>query len=179
MNLADIAYTPKGAHRAISIFRGRYMDSAVDKTVELLYGEEFLDAYSVSNGWRSVPNNMNAAARKPKYGHSGFGNRSNNYTWTMQVFNGKLYVGTMDELGANLYCFPDGESGAMPVNVFGLGNIANHGIGTMFADDEYLYMGTANRYNISSFMAEELISINPDFKFFEDTNHFSSLGVFV
>ncbi len=158
MSPADRAFTEKGAYRAISVFRGKDLDKPSSKQIELLYGEEFLNTYVPGKGWQLVANKMK---QKPKYGRSGFGNLANNYAWTMQVYKDKLYLGTMDELGADLYCFPDADSGALPVSMNGLGNMANFGIRTMVADDEYLYMGTANHYSLSRLTAEELIEANP------------------
>lgn len=177
MNAAEREYAVQGAHRAIAIFRGQNLDGNTEKKVELLYGEEYLDVFSDSEGWHSVPNNMSAESRKPIYGHAGFGNRANNYTWIMKVFKGRLYVGTMDELGADLYCFPNSNSPAMPVSVFGLGNVANHGIRTMVADDDYLYLGTANHYSLSAYQdGDDFIDDNPEFGFFQDTSAFSNFN---
>ena len=33
---------------------------------------------------------------KPKWGRSGLGNLYTNYIWSMEVYNDRLYVGTMD-----------------------------------------------------------------------------------
>ena len=93
------------SHRAISIFRGRNIGTE-DAQVDLLYGEEMLPVYSVDpisgeGVWQRLPNNMGQA---PLWGSSGFGNFYNNYTWTMAVYKGQLYVGTMDWS----YLFMDG-----------------------------------------------------------------------
>lgn len=173
---ADREYTPKGAYRATAIFRGRNFDQPLTKTIELLYGEESLDVYTAAEGWKKVSNKMDSANRKPKYGHSGFGNWANNYMWTMAVYKGKLYLGTMDDLGADLYCFPNSDSEARPVNLLGLGNMANFGIRNMVSDDEYLYMGTANHYNLSTYTAEELLWVNPELEYFMNTDNLSGLN---
>lgn len=172
MNKAQKEYAEKGAYRAISIFRGKNFDKPRAKKIELLYGEESLNTYAPNTGWTISPNQM---AQKPKYGQSGFGNLANNYTWAMQIHMGKLYVGTMDELGADLYCFSDSRSEALPVNISGLGNMANFGIRTMVSDDDYLYLGTANHYSLSSLSAEELVSENPEFERFVGTNELVNL----
>lgn len=81
--------------RSITIWRGK--DFLTDKShTDLLYGSEKLPAYDPNKnngqgGW-----SMQSTGWTPKYGKSGFGNFFNNYTWTMNVSNGKLYVGTMD-----------------------------------------------------------------------------------
>ena len=82
--------TALGTHRAISIFRGRNFGGAPE--VELLYGNPILPVYA-DGQWRLMPNNM---AAQPRYGLAGFSNFFNNYTWSMEVYNGQLFVGTMD-----------------------------------------------------------------------------------
>lgn len=86
-----------GSHRAISIFRGRDFGTP-DEVVELLYGDTWLTVYeydpvSSSGNWTLKRNNMQTSAL---WGNSGFDNFYNNYTWTMAVYEGQLYVGTMD-----------------------------------------------------------------------------------
>ncbi|BCR06513.1 hypothetical protein DESUT3_35820 [Desulfuromonas versatilis] len=81
----------RATHRAIALFRGRYLDSARPE-IQLLYGEKRLPAFDASRGrFVDTPTGMT-----PRYGASGFGNPFNNYTWTMQVAAGQLFVGTMD-----------------------------------------------------------------------------------
>ncbi|MFH1155304.1 MAG: IPTL-CTERM sorting domain-containing protein [Pseudomonadota bacterium] len=84
-----------GSYRAISIFRGKNFGGA--KEVDLVYGMPVLPkATQVSPGvydWSIVPNEMGTL---PLSGISGFGNMFNNYTWSMQVFGNKLWIGTMD-----------------------------------------------------------------------------------
>ncbi len=99
----EIINSVLGTFRSASIFRGK--DFGTDQQeVELLYGMEEMPVYQplgvertpkadVAGEWVFVNNNMGQA---PKYGPSGFGNPFNNYTWTMSVFGGQLYVGTMD-----------------------------------------------------------------------------------
>lgn len=89
-----------GTYRAISIFRAKNFSE--NGNVELVYGMPVLPAYLPSDvrteipvmQWKMVPNKMGGAM--PLYGPSGFGNPFNNYTWTMAVYGGQLYVGTMD-----------------------------------------------------------------------------------
>lgn len=161
MNSEQKAYAEKGAYRATSIFRGRNLDNPSAKTIELLYGEEMMDVYTTKDGWQKVPNMMDPANRKPKYGHSGFGNLANNYMWSAIVHKGKLYFATMDDLGADLYCFPDENSEAKPVDIHGFGNMANFGIRNIVSDGDHMYLGTANHFNISTYTAGEMLSINP------------------
>jgi len=93
------------SHRAISIFRGRNFGTP-NQEIELLYGERWLTVYEYDpiaedGNWTIKRNNMDAI---PLWGNSGFNNFYNNYTWTMDVFQGQLYVGTMDFS----YLFQDG-----------------------------------------------------------------------
>ncbi|HSF80280.1 MAG TPA: hypothetical protein VLA49_03545 [Anaerolineales bacterium] len=86
-----------GSHRAIGIFRGRDFGTE-NEQIELLYGDTWLPVYeydlATSTGsWTVARNNMLVS---PLWGSAGFGNFYNNYTWTMAVFEGQLYVGTMD-----------------------------------------------------------------------------------
>lgn len=90
---SEIAAAILGTYRAISIFRGKNFGEA-SQEVDLLYGQEYLPAYNPATGWSIKSNNMPNKA--PLFGLSGFGNLMNNYTWTMNVFNDKLYIGTMD-----------------------------------------------------------------------------------
>ncbi|MDD5222355.1 MAG: hypothetical protein PHE84_00060 [bacterium] len=157
--------TTYGTWRAISIFRGKNFDS--QPQIELLYGESTLPKYTYnddtqSGDWTIVPNNMGGVAGL--YGHSGFGNRYNNYTWSMAVYKDELYVGTMDwaflaraqrtdkpwnySLGADLYRFPDAKSPAVPENNEGVGNYLNYGVRNMVASDDELYLGIADPMNL-------------------------------
>ncbi len=89
----ELAAAAMGTYRAISLFRGKSFDTANEK-IELLYGMPMLPMFDpTQRKWNIVANSMNA---QPKFGLSGFGNFFNNYTWTMSVFDGKLFVGTMD-----------------------------------------------------------------------------------
>ena len=84
-----------GSYRAISIFRGTDFPGTPD--IDLVYGMPLLPKATQtgpgSYDWQLVPNNMGAL---PMFGLSGFGNPFNNYTWAMQVFGDKLWIGTMD-----------------------------------------------------------------------------------
>jgi len=81
-----------GTYRAITIFRGQ--DFASDPDVDLVYGMPQLPVYVPGPGWMLMDNNMGGSW--PISGPSGFGNPFNNYTWTMDVFDDQLFVGTMD-----------------------------------------------------------------------------------
>jgi hypothetical protein len=118
---------------------------------------------------------LNSTEGIPRYGHAGFGNRSNNYIWTMRVHKGKLYIGTMDLTGSDLYCIADSESEAVPVNVLGFGNVANYGIRTMVSDD-YLYLGTANPFNISTYSGETLLTVKPEVGLYLDPGYLIDLN---
>lgn len=84
------------ASRAISIFRGDDFDTD-HKSVEVLYGDEAEWAFDGTTWEQKTTGGENGTPTGGgSYGPSGFGNPFNNYTWTMDVFGGQLYVGTMD-----------------------------------------------------------------------------------
>jgi hypothetical protein len=109
----------------------------------------------------------------PKYGLAGFNNFFNNYTWWMEVFDGRLFVGTMDFLylgaaglrdmfdfpaivtrtferfyGADLWAFSSSNAPAFPISRSGLGNFTNYGFRTMVVTPDALYLGSANPMNL-------------------------------
>jgi hypothetical protein len=155
-------------HRAISIFRGRLTDEGAFEA-ELLYGHSMVNVYSDYYGmW--FPSVMGMGP--PLYGNAGFGNLLNNYTWTMQVHEGSLYVGTMDfsylaveladqfgipadmldgllsgNFGADVWRFDSTDGPAVAESLNGLGNYSNYGVRTMLAGDA-LYCGSANPMNL-------------------------------
>jgi hypothetical protein len=90
-----------GTFRSAAIFRGRNFGRHGRKQVDLLYGEPQLPVFQPATDtqpgrWEKVDNNMPAGHRTPLYGLSGFNNPYNNYTWSMAVWNKRLWVGTMD-----------------------------------------------------------------------------------
>lgn len=166
--------TMLGTHRAISIFRASDIAADGNATVELLYGEEMLPQYNrLTKSFEDVPNNMGTA---PLWGESGFGNTFNNYTWTMEVFKDRLYIGTMDwsylmtemvgdmnislppELsfllsyevnnGADLWRIDGSTKKAVAENTTGIGNYGSYGIRTMVSDADHFYLGMANPMNL-------------------------------
>jgi hypothetical protein len=160
-----------GTNRPICIFRGKNFGKN-NTRIELLYGTSYLPKYNgQTQEWEIVPNNMH---QKPKFGLAGFTNFFNNYTWWMDFYHGRLFVGTMDWsfllaqgletfagvtipqsiqnlaqhfYGADLYRFDSLDYPALPVSLSGVGNYTNYGIRTMVSDD-FLYLGTANPMNI-------------------------------
>ncbi|MGL4292257.1 MAG: T9SS type A sorting domain-containing protein [Bacteroidales bacterium] len=86
-----------GTTRGCTLFR--YTESDQNEkgyVVELLYGESHLPAYNMqTKQWELTSTGMT-----PLYGSSGFNNVMNNYCWSMNVYNDKLYIGTMDWTGS-------------------------------------------------------------------------------
>jgi len=110
-----------GTMRPVSIFRGQNFANG-NPDIQLLYGMTHLPSYK--NGltpdaaWELAPNNMELPAEIvdnptavfdiylnnyyknfsgcPIFGLAGFNNYNNNYTWTMAVYNNRLFVGTLD-----------------------------------------------------------------------------------
>jgi hypothetical protein len=166
--------------RAITIFRGRNFGTSPQKQV--VYGQAELPTWvpDQPGAWENEATGMGA----PLWGPSGFGNPLNNYTWTMDVYNGSLYIGTMDfgylarqnltpeqsaalegsgySYGADLLRI--GSSGTPGVfeSIDGVGNITNYGIRTMVSD-EALYLGTANPMNLNPQGGWELLRLRPHY----------------
>jgi len=162
-----------GTHRAISIFRGRNFDSE-RKEIQLAYGMPYLPRYE-DGLWQIGPNNMENPF--PLWGLSGFGNFFNNYTWSMAVYQDRLYVGTMDWsflfkeglqaflaeremniprfpvmgpnsfFGADLFYLDSSNGPAFSESIDGIGNYTSYGIRNMVSDDA-LYLGMANPMNL-------------------------------
>ncbi|WP_460867266.1 Ig-like domain repeat protein [Nocardioides pakistanensis] len=88
------------ANRAIVIFRGdNFTDGKTDTPIEVLYGDAQEWAFDGETGtWSQKPTGGHAGTPTGggSYGASGFGTPFNNYTWTMSVYNGQMFVGTMD-----------------------------------------------------------------------------------
>jgi hypothetical protein len=87
-----------GTSRTTTIFRGHSFTTT--PTVELAYGLPALPVFTYGAGppptgsWSVNANNMGGAV--PMWGLPGFGNPFNNYLWSAQVHNGRLWMGTMD-----------------------------------------------------------------------------------
>lgn len=94
-NETEARATLENSQRAVSIFRGKRFDTLLEK-VELLYGEADLPAYNVAANNGAGAWEMTSTGYRARYGHIGFGNIYTNYTWTMAVSDGRLFVGTMD-----------------------------------------------------------------------------------
>jgi hypothetical protein len=158
-------------YRPTIVFRGK--DFGTEKqVVELLYGDLALPVYT-GERWTLMPNNMGAA---PLYGAAGFGNYFNAYTWSMQVYKGKLYAGTFDwsylaglglaqfeplplplpgaSYGADLFRFDSTKKAATPIGVYGVGNYLNYGIRNMLVANGVLYVGSANPMNLETAAGE-------------------------
>lgn len=162
----------QNTHRAISIFRGRdFVEPPGTNRFDVVYGSASMQVWNTNTAaWELRANKMNAT---PLYGAAGFGNMFNNYTWTMDVYGGELYVGTMDcgyiaaeiladmnplypallglstnVYGADLYRFPSSREAAVPVDTRGVGNYSTYGIRTMVSTPGALYLGMANPMNL-------------------------------
>jgi len=154
-------------NRAISIYRAH--DIGENTKIELLYGDTKLKKYDASiKSFVDTENKMGQAL----WGRSGFGNVFNNYTWTMQVYNHKLYIGTMDwsylgleiepmliyylkqhkievDPGADLWRIESSSgNGAIAEDLTGIGNYGSYGIRTTLSDDRNFYLGMANPMNL-------------------------------
>ncbi|MEU5397906.1 hypothetical protein ABZ348_01215 [Streptomyces sp. NPDC005963] len=81
------------AERGLQLFEMTDPGKANQK-VSLLYGDRTVPVYdTATKTWVHKKNKLN---QTPRFGPSGFGNRWNNYSWQMTVFNDQLYLGTGD-----------------------------------------------------------------------------------
>jgi len=163
--------------RSISLFRSNNL-TATTPTIQLLYGYPQMEVFNyTTNTFTLTPNNMGGA--QPLYGGAGFGNAYNNYTWSMNIWNNRLYVGTMDwgfmaateavaiantpittlipptTYGADLYYFPNTSSKALPESTNGMGNYLNYGVRNIIpytypTGAISLFIGSANAMNLST-----------------------------
>ena len=140
-NAEEESILNNGTSRATSIWRARNLEGIPE--VQLLYGEAELPAYNPDT--RTFDMTPNVGGYTPLYGSSGFGNRGNYYTWTMQVTNAGLFAGTLDISGADLWRFASSSAAAVREDGSGLGDSKNYGIRTMAAsaDGNALYCGMA------------------------------------
>ncbi|HTJ36228.1 MAG TPA: hypothetical protein VL738_23685 [Dactylosporangium sp.] len=167
------ALAVKNTQRTASIFRATNFDKA-SPTVELLYGASQLPKYDPKGNKGAGAWQLASTGYTPKWGSAGFGNAYNNYTWSMVVVGGSLYVGTMDwgyisrysppnalagvraafgtpdasSYGADLWAFDSPQTKARPVNTTGLGNYFNYGVRNMVTDGSSIYLGMANPMNL-------------------------------
>jgi hypothetical protein len=157
-NPSQLAALAAGVYRTTSVWRGRNLENPKTREIQLLYGESELPACC------SAPHTfaMTPTGWTPLYGSSGFGNPANEYTWTMAVFDGHLFVGTFDEsilqpgsdlaeYGADLWRFDSSDSPAVNEDYSGLGNPLNYGIRILHPldDGSGLIAGMANPFNLS------------------------------
>jgi len=163
-----------GTFRATALFRGKDLDTPTP-TIDVLYGNARLPVYVPPQGttagqWTLQSNKMPAGHTTPLFGIMGFGYIYNAYTWSMAVWNNRLWVGTMDwsylatkgaavlfglavpvanpaNFGGDLWSFSSPTSPAHVESLAGVGNQTNYGIRNMFAADT-LFLGTANGMNL-------------------------------
>ncbi len=92
----------------------------------------------------------------------GLGDMSNAYTWTLEVFQGKLMLGTFNsglyggmygplplDGRAELWSSSDGENWELLMDD-GFGSKYTYGIRSMVATDDILYMGTASNFFLTN-----------------------------
>ncbi len=148
----------QGVYRSTSFWRGRNLEDPRTREIQLLYGESQLPVCCVA----PKTFGMQPTGWTPLYGPSGFGNPGNEYTWTMTVFDGHLFIGTYDasilqgqaaaaEDGADLWRIDSSDSPAVNENYSGLGDIRNYGIRALHAlnDGSGVIAGMANPANLA------------------------------
>ncbi len=112
----DYANAVPGTGRAIALFRGRNFGTA-QQALELLYGEQYLPVYdSVQKIYTTGSDALHQNKMPnpvPTWGHSGFGLPFNTYTWSMEIYRDKLYVGTFDFA----YLMDQFANGQIPIGI--------------------------------------------------------------
>lgn len=162
--------------RPAVMFRARNFETGMPQ-VELLYGDAQLWKYNPPAG--ATPGQFvlvnNTSNLPPVYGRPGFGNPYTNYIWSMNVWNNKLYVGTMDwgymaskgaaylpinmalvnliplvgQYGADMWVFPNTNSPVIPESDSGFGNYGSYGIRNIIpVDSSRMFLGMANAMNL-------------------------------
>jgi hypothetical protein len=150
------------SYRSLAVFRW-----CANAGVEVLYGEAELPVFTPGVGWSEQPTGMGA----PKYGAlPGADAKNQNYFWSMALFDEQLCFGTQETTeqfeappgtrGANLYCFPDTNSGASLIDQTGLGNRRNSGYRNILEVDGSLFLATSNGANLNPGGGFELIRLD-------------------
>jgi len=150
-NQQELDALEDGVFRTTSIWRGRNLEDSATREIQLLYGESELPACHSPHSFE-----LTSTGWTPLYGHSGFDNPSNLYTWQMDEFDGHLFIGTFDavygppQTGADLWRFDNSNSPAVNENFRGLGDTNNYGIRAMvgLSDGSALMLGMANPSNL-------------------------------
>jgi len=106
--------------------------------------------------WRtSDGNNFEAVVGGPSIIRGGFGELMNLYAWIMKEYNGKLYVGTQNIIGGEIWRTADGTTweclvGPQGISPRGFRIIdVNWGIRTLTVFNENLYAGTASMPSVT------------------------------
>lgn len=172
-----------GTLRSTVLFRGR--DFETDQpAIDLVFGNSKLPVYVPPQGttpgvWTLTTNRMSAGHTEPLFGPSGYGYLFNTYTWAMTVWNGRLWIGTMDwsymaakgaavfgltipprlidpnAYGGDLISFADASMPPSIVSTTGVGNYSNYGIRN-FAAGDTLFIGMANGMNLLTDTADAI-----------------------
>ena len=113
-----------GTFRATTLFRGMNLGTG-SEDIELLYGAPQLPVYTGGPGlFELQDNNMPANRRDPLFGLPGIISPWNNYSWALKVWDGRLWIGTMDK------SFSSAE--ATGLLALGLGGSWPAAVGTFF-----------------------------------------------
>ncbi len=94
----DLLSTLYATLRPTVLFRGKDFGTP-QQEIDLAYGAKTLPVFTPGGDfgtWDSVPNNMPAGKKAPLFGYSGYTNPYNAYTWTMRVWDNRLWIGTLD-----------------------------------------------------------------------------------
>ncbi len=171
--------TATNLYRPITVYRGHFTLQPRDTRkpiggfeYELLYGDLNILVYDPDlDRYILKPNNLGIAG---SLGPSGINSRSNSYTWTMGVFGGQLYLGTLDfsymtdstppppgdppnpNWGGDLLRFPTPDSAALVESADGLGNYSSYGVRQLLVRPDAIYAGMANPANLLTDLTDDV-----------------------
>jgi hypothetical protein len=101
----ELLSTLLGTHRSASLLRAVTGVGAacvpLTPQIELVYGETFLPKYDPALKTYRIAydaEHANRMGQEPLWGASGFGNFFNQYVWSAEVFEHRLFLGTFDAL---------------------------------------------------------------------------------
>ncbi len=169
-----------GTWRPTSVFRGKNLETAAPE-IDLVYGFSRLPAFQYDSAtrqgrWVIAPNRM---SKEPLHGLGGFCNWYQLQTYSMAVFQNKLYVGTAENSqrmasgffsfpdfakpqeptrglwGAELWRFENAHALGVAENLGGIGNYLNAAVRNLLADDA-LYIGTGNTSNLATIADDDV-----------------------
>jgi hypothetical protein len=141
--------------RATAIFRC-LCTSAQHPSIELLYGQFVLPKYNTrTKSWGLAPNNMWAF---PRFGSSGINNPYNTYTWSMAVWENKLWIGTfnwayvLNEIAPTVETAMGLKSGSINLSELGVGTLYPFGANLAYMSSAYSPARFDDNHGLGNFL---------------------------